>query len=71
MKGSGLEGVKRQLLRIGGSLYPERPKPNESKVFCCFFRNCPGMEIASTEGKRQRKPFFFEKMTQKTLTHSG
>jgi hypothetical protein len=23
--------------------------------------NCPGMEIASTEGKRQRKRFFFEK----------
>jgi hypothetical protein len=32
---------------------------------------CPGMEIASAEGKRQRKRFFFEKKNQKTLTHSG
>jgi hypothetical protein len=29
------------------------------------------MEIAATEGKRQRKRFFFEKKNQKTLTHSG
>jgi hypothetical protein len=36
-----------------------------------FFGNCPGMEISSTEGKRQRKRFFFEKKNQKTLTNSG
>jgi hypothetical protein len=29
------------------------------------------MEIASSEGKRQSKRFFFEKKNQKTLTHSG
>jgi hypothetical protein len=33
--------------------------------------NCQGMEIASTEGKRQSKRFFFEKKHQKTLTNSG
>jgi hypothetical protein len=36
-----------------------------------FFGNCPGMEIASTEGRRQRKRFFFEKKNQKTFTNSG
>jgi hypothetical protein len=29
------------------------------------------MEIASTEGKRHSKRFFFEKKNQKTLTNSG
>jgi hypothetical protein len=29
------------------------------------------MEIDSTEGKLQRKRFFFEKKNQKTLTNSG
>jgi hypothetical protein len=29
------------------------------------------MEMASTEGKRQSKRFFFEKKNQKTLTQSG
>jgi hypothetical protein len=29
------------------------------------------MEIASTEGKRQSKRFFFEKKHQKTFTNSG
>jgi hypothetical protein len=33
--------------------------------------NCPGMEMASTEGKQQGKRFFFEKKNQKTLTNSG
>jgi hypothetical protein len=37
------------------------------KSFC----NCPGKEIASTEGKRQRKRLFFEKKNQKTLTNAG
>jgi hypothetical protein len=37
------------------------------KVFC----NCPGVEMASTEGKRQSKRFFFEKKNQKTFTNSG
>jgi hypothetical protein len=36
-----------------------------------FFGNCPGMEVASTEGKRQRKRCFFEKKNQKTFTKSG
>jgi hypothetical protein len=29
------------------------------------------MEIASTEGKRQSKRFFFEKKNQKTFANSG
>ena len=29
--------------------------------------NCPGMEMASTEGKRQRERCFFEKKNQKIL----
>jgi hypothetical protein len=29
------------------------------------------MDIASTEGKQQRKRFFFEKKNRKTLTNSG
>jgi hypothetical protein len=39
----------------------------------CFFEkgNCPGTEIASTEGKRHSKRFFFEKKNQKTFTNSG
>jgi hypothetical protein len=30
-----------------------------AKVFWFFFCNCPGMEIACTEGKRRKKRFFF------------
>jgi hypothetical protein len=37
----------------------------------CVYCICLGMQIASTDGKRQRKRFFFEKKNQKTFTNSG
>jgi hypothetical protein len=52
------------------SLSGEADAPADN-VSASLFRNCPGMEIASTEGKRQRKRFFFEKKNQKTFTNSG
>jgi hypothetical protein len=45
--------------------------PREERTSFLKKGNYPGMKIASTEGKRQRKRFFFEKKNQKTLTNSG
>jgi hypothetical protein len=40
-------------------------QPDGRKGFFFEKGNCPGMEIASTEGKRHSKRFFFEKRTKK------
>jgi hypothetical protein len=41
------------------SLEAQKPQPKGSKVFCFVFRNCPGMEIASTEGQAAKKAVLF------------
>jgi hypothetical protein len=50
-----------------------RVKPGEESKSSLLKKegNCPGMEMASTEGKQQGKRFFFEKKNQKTFTSSG
>jgi hypothetical protein len=62
-----------KLLRTGLALSGTTEAKTMKSFLLIFSKksNCPGMEIASAEGKRQRKRFFFEKKNQKTFTNSG
>ncbi len=56
---------------FGFGLPGARLSPDSQRFLVLLSSNCPGMEIACTEGKRQSKRCFFENKNQKTLTHSG